>query len=136
MSETLWQITARHAAAARPRRSIEDVSCPCCAEKDAEVAALAKERDEFRLRVEQWRDRCAEAQAQIGAARAEVAEADGVIAVWRRRTEQAEAEAARLVGILRDLVDVQNGPPLEKYRADWEDAMERARAALAAKELA
>jgi DNA repair exonuclease SbcCD ATPase subunit len=62
----------------------------------AEVAALAKERDEFRLRVEQWRDRCAEAQAQIGAARAEVAEADGVIAVWRRRTEQAEATAARL----------------------------------------
>jgi hypothetical protein len=72
--------------------------------------------------------------AAFTAARAEVAEADGVIAVWRRRTEQAEATAARLVGILRDLVDVQNGPPLEKYRADWEDAMERARAALAAQE--
>ncbi len=36
--ETLWEIVARHAA--QPRRSIEDVSCPSCAEKDAEVARL------------------------------------------------------------------------------------------------
>lgn len=35
---------------------------------------------------------------------------------------QVNAEAVRL---LRDLHDLQNGPPLEKYREEWEETMQQ-----------
>lgn len=37
-----------------------------------------------------------------------------------------------LVDALQDLIDVQNGPPLAKYKQAWEDAMAKAGAALIA----
>jgi hypothetical protein len=41
------------------------------------------------------------------------------------------ASHANLLGALEALADVQNGPPLHKYAADWEAAMQKARTALA-----
>jgi hypothetical protein len=41
------------------------------------------------------------------------------------------AAAPELVEALRILYDFQNGPPLEKYRDQWNDAMKLAKAALA-----
>jgi hypothetical protein len=57
--KTLWKIAKRHEAqAATPRRSIEDVSCPCCAEKDAAVARLREEVETYhtmtRKAIEAW----------------------------------------------------------------------------------
>jgi hypothetical protein len=46
------------------------------------------------------------------------------------RNEPSEA-APELAEALRILYDLQNGPPLEKYRDQWNDAMALAKAALA-----
>lgn len=36
-------------------------------------------------------------------------------------------DRGELLDALQRLYDVQNGPPLEKHRCDWEEAMEKAR---------
>ena len=48
----------------------------------------------------------------------------------RAYIEQLEAEIARLREALQTLVDVQNGPPLEKYRVEWEQVMNNAESLL------
>ena len=40
------------------------------------------------------------------------------------------AENAQLRAALQNLIDEQNGPPLEKRRAQWEEAMNEAKAIL------
>jgi hypothetical protein len=40
------------------------------------------------------------------------------------------AEAPNLIKALEALIDVQNGPPLEKYRKEWENAMRDAAEAI------
>jgi len=44
--------------------------------------------------------------------------------------ECLRARLAEALDVLRALADVQNGPPLPKYEADWSDAMDRAYALL------
>ena len=41
-----------------------------------------------------------------------------------------QAEKAQLRAALQYLIDEQNGPPLEKRRAQWEEAMNEAKAIL------
>jgi hypothetical protein len=48
--------------------------------------------------------------------------------------ERLRADEAEMIVVLRWLVDLQNGPPLPKYAADWQRTMDRARAILDAKE--
>ena len=46
--------------------------------------------------------------------------------------ESASRELIKeLAGALRDLHDIQNGPPLVRWTAEWEEAMDRARKILA-----
>lgn len=57
----------------------------------------------------------------------------GILPVARPRIDQAFRDALvterrEAADIIEDLLAVQNGPPLEKYRDDWEAAMARARA--------
>ena len=35
-----------------------------------------------------------------------------------------EQEFKRALALLRDLADLQNGPPLETHRKEWEETME------------
>ncbi len=50
------------------------------------------------------------------------------------RAEAAEARVRSLEEALQLLMDVQNGPPLVTYEAQWNEAMARARAALSPRE--
>lgn len=46
--------------------------------------------------------------------------------------EAATPDVGRLLNIIERFVDIQNGPPLEKYRAQWEGLMDEANTVLAA----
>lgn len=39
--------------------------------------------------------------------------------------EELNEELDKSVGLLRDLADLQNGPPLERHKDEWEKTMER-----------
>ena len=44
--------------------------------------------------------------------------------------QQAQPEVSGAFELLRDLADLQNGPPLEQHRKEWEETMELVYAAL------
>ena len=44
--------------------------------------------------------------------------------------QQAQPEVSEAFELLRDLADLQNGPPLERHRKEWEETMELVYAAL------
>ena len=51
-------------------------------------------------------------------------------AILRKLNEIYRRGQSESIELLRDLADLQNGPPLERHRAEWEQVMERVDAAL------
>lgn len=55
--------------------------------------------------------------------------------MWRQKRRaiiRLQSVNGQLVDALQDLIDVQNGPPMAKYKQAWEDAMAKAGSALIA----
>ena len=76
-------------------------------------------------------------QEQIKKLKADVQEGSELIVRWMKAWQAEKddnaaltAENAQLRAALQNLVDEQTGPPLEKRRAQWEDAMNEAKAIL------
>lgn len=76
-------------------------------------------------------------QEQIKKLKADVQEGSELIVRWMKAWQAEKddnaaltAENAQLRAALQNLVDEQNGPPLEKRRAQWEEAMNEAKAIL------
>lgn len=94
------------------------------------IAGQVKEIDRQDTRIREERQRAERAEAEV--------------AEWKRMFQdtlkangELQAEVARMAAereadrkALQALVDVQNGPPLVKYAADWHAAMDAAIAAL------
>lgn len=59
-------------------------------------------------------------------------DANGRCASAMRRANKFQAQVKLLVEALEFLMDMQNGPPLVKWEADWNKAMQQAKDALAA----
>lgn len=55
---------------------------------------------------------------------------DATIQLQDERVKELEQEHARLKDLLRELADLQNGPPLEKYARSWQACMDRVYRAL------
>jgi len=49
---------------------------------------------------------------------------------WQHAHDNKEAQRSELVEALENLYEVQNDAPLEKYRQEWETAMEEAKEVL------
>jgi len=100
----------------------ERIACPVCL-----VTALTAERDKMRARCDQLIEsqRLAESAMLEQLARADKAKAE--LAAEREKVRE-------LRECLSNLVDEQNGAPLERRREQWQATMDEARAALAATE--